>query len=47
MFKWIFNSLYLEHQETLFIISIIVIILIIAITFYFVLKELKNNHVNK
>ena len=42
MVKWIFNNIYLENKELLFIVSVIVLITIIALTFYFVGKELKN-----
>lgn len=43
MIEWLYNSLYLEHKELLFIISVIVIIMIIIFTFYLVNKELKND----
>ena len=42
MIKWIYNNIYLENKELLFIIAVIVIIMIIILTFYFVGKELKN-----
>lgn len=44
MVKWIYNSLFLEHQELLFIISIIVIIIIIVVTIYLVYHELKRGN---
>ncbi len=42
MIKWIYNNVYLENKELLFIISVIVLVIIIILTFYFVGKELKN-----
>lgn len=45
MVKKIYNSSYLENQETLFIVSIIILILIIITTCFLVYKELKR--VNK
>ena len=42
MIKWIYNNVYLENKELLFIISIIILIIIIVLTFYLVGKELKN-----
>ncbi len=42
MIKWIYNNVYLENKELLFIICVIILIIIIALTFYFVGKELKN-----
>lgn len=42
MIKWIYNNVYLENKELLFIICVIILVIIIALTFYFVGKELKN-----
>ena len=44
MIKWIYSNFFLENKEILFIISIIVILIIIFLTFYFVGKELKNEN---
>ena len=42
MIKWIYNNVYLENKDLLFIICVIILIMIIILTFYFVGKELKN-----
>ncbi len=42
MIRWIYDNMFLEHKELLFIISVIIILLIIIFTFYYVGKELKN-----
>ena len=41
MIKWIYDKMFLEHHEVLFIVSMIVIVLIILTTIYLVMKELK------
>ncbi len=46
MFKWYFESFYIENK-LLFWISSITIILIILTTIYLVRKVLKENNVNK
>ena len=43
MIKWIYNDIFLEKQETLFVISMIIIIMIIISTIYLVHRELKNS----
>lgn len=44
MIKWIYSNFFLENKEILFIISIIIILVIVFLTFYFVGKELKNEN---
>lgn len=46
MFKWYFNSYFIDNK-ILFWISLIIIVLIILLTIYLVYKELRGNHVNK
>ena len=47
MIKWIYDKILLEHQEGLFIICMIIIIMIILATIFLVNYELrKNKHVN-
>ena len=41
MIKWIYEKIFLEQHDTLFITSMIIIILIILVTIYLVRKELK------
>ena len=43
MIKWIYNDIFLEKQETLFVISMIIIIMIIISTIYLVHRELKKS----
>ena len=45
MFNWYFNDYFIENK-LLFYICLVIIILIVLATIYFVYKELKNN-VNK
>lgn len=47
MIKWIYDKILLEHQEGLFIISMVIIIMIILTTIFLVNYELrKNKNVN-
>ena len=43
MLEWIYDSIYLENNLLLFIISVSIIILIIFITIILVYKELVRN----
>lgn len=45
MIKWIYNSFFIKDNEVLFYVYLSFIILIILLTIYLVVKELKN--VNK
>lgn len=45
MIKWIYNNFFIKDNELLFYIYLISILLIIILTIYLVVKELKN--VNK
>ena len=46
--EWIYHRIFLEKQDTLFIVCVSIIILIILITIFLVRKELhKSNYVNK
>ena len=47
MIDWIFNWIYVSSNERLFIYCLIFLLLIILITIYLVVKELKNKNVNK
>ncbi len=42
--KYIFNPIYVKGNETLFIILSIITIIIIGITVYLVIKEVKNGN---
>lgn len=44
MIKWIYDNMFLEHKEVLFIVSVIILLLVIILTFYYVGKELKNEN---
>ena len=44
MIKWIFNEIYIKSDKLLFIFYVSVIILIILITLFIVIKELKNDN---
>ena len=46
MFNWYFNDCFIEN-EVLFITSLLMIICMVAVTIYFVRKELKAKNVNK
>lgn len=45
MIEWIYNSFFIKENKILFYSYLFIIILIILLTIYFVVKELKN--VNK
>ena len=48
MIKWIFNSMYINSNKTLFIVYTISMIIIILVTIFLVIKSLKENrNVNK
>ena len=42
--KYIFNPIYVKGNETIFIILSIITIIIIGITVYLVIKEVKNGN---
>ena len=42
--KFIFNPLYIKNNETIFIIFSLITIIIIGITIYLVIKEVKNGN---
>ena len=44
MIKWIYDNMFLEHKEVLFIVSVIILLLVIILTFYYVGKEIKNEN---
>ena len=48
LFEWIYNKVFLERQETLFIVCIIILALIIIATVFMARKELRKlYHANK
>lgn len=46
MIKWIYDIIFLEHRELLFIISNIIILLMIIITIFLIKNEVKRSNGN-
>lgn len=43
MIKWYYNKIFLEHQELLFIICMVILVLIVLATIYFDHQVLKGH----